>query len=178
MKFDFKAAVEKAVEPVGKRAFHAIYKTLTDGLPLGGIIRNEMWKTDHVSRQLTENESKNAAWVALWIEEEARNSIVRLFLDKDFRAALTKDMQTGHARKMAGERSARRTTVFKDALKVNPSRPTKEIVCDLERDGKMVDEGDYYLIVGESSDRNNWQRIAKITIDAKLSRLRKELRNT
>ena len=86
-KFDFNHALDKAVAPVGDRAFRAIYKTLADGLPPGGLIRDQLWKADNVSRQLTEADTKSTARVALWIEEEARNSIIRLFLDDEFRAA-------------------------------------------------------------------------------------------
>ncbi len=171
MKFDFKAAIDRAAIPVGDRAFHALLKIATDGWPRG-LIGAEIWKSDLVFRQPTENEVAAAGYVARWIEEEAASTVARLFLDAGFRAALKKDMQTGHARKMASDRKRRRSAPFMDAIKAAPKKSAKEILKELQRDKKLEDVGDAYLIVDEQTSRDSWERVAKTTLDSKISRLR------
>lgn len=173
MKYDFKAAIDRAAKPVGDRAFHALVKTITDGWPRG-LIGADIWKSDLISRQPTEDEAGAAAYVARWIEEEAANTVMRLFLDADFRAALKKDMQTGHARTMASDKKMRRSLPFVDAIKSAPKESTKEILKRLEGEKKIEDAGDVYLIVNEGTNRDTWARVAKTTINSKFSRLRNE----
>lgn len=172
MKFDFEAAIDAAIQPVGTRAFHAIVKTCTDGLP-SGMISLDLWKTELIAKQPTESEANAASHIAMWIEEEAKKSIIRLFLNVEFRAALTKDMQKGHARKMSQQKQVRRTSVFLKACTEAPGKPTKIILNEMQARGEIEDVGDAYLIVVKELDRSAWARISKTTMDSKLSRLKK-----
>jgi hypothetical protein len=175
MEYDIEKAISKAVEPVGAQSFHALVKTLTDGLPMGVL---DLWQTDLVSRQPTEIEAQAAARVALQIEDTARLCFARLFLNSEFRAALIKDMQAGHGLKMAKIKTIRRTKPFEEAIRQSPSKSTKEIINDLLAKGRLIDDGNDYLIVNAETDRSRWAKVAKTTLDSKFSKLRKKLRNT
>jgi hypothetical protein len=171
MKYDFEAAFGRAIEPVGDRAFRALVKTVVDGLPRG-LIGASMWESELISRQPTESEAHAAAYVARLIREEAAGAIARLFSDASFRAALKRDMQTGHARGMASNRKKRRSSLFMAAIQAAPQKSTKEILKELEGENKILDAGDVYLIVDDGTNRDSWERVAKTTLDSKFSRLR------
>lgn len=175
MKYDFKKAIAKAVEPVGSRAFHALVKTVTDGLPRGLL---EVWNTDLTAREVTKEEASAAAIVSLEIEKEARLALSRLFLDDEFRSALTKDLQTGHGRKLAKNRKERLTAPFDKALRLAPDKPTKDLLNNLIGEGKLEVEGEFYLLVDPATERKKWKRYSEGTLNSKFSRLRKVLQNT
>ena len=44
----------------------------------------------------------------------------------------------------------------------------------MEASGKIEDMGDHYLIVDLHSERAKWKKVKKITLDSKLSRLRRQ----
>lgn len=172
IKAEFEDTINKAVERVGVRVFHDFIKLVTDGLP-DDPSALALWETDITSRQASKREAEIADQLALRIEEEMQFAILSMFLDAEFRAFLKKDFRTGHARRMAKNKKNQRTSVFAAALMAAPEKSTKEILKEMEARDELEDIGDFYLIVKPGIDREQWPRIAKTSLDSKLSRLRK-----
>jgi len=174
MKYDFKAAIDIAVQPTNDLAMQLVLKVVTNGFPKG-IIGRAMWGSCALSRQPTEVEIAGAAYVADLIRSEAKRTIARLFLVEGFSAALKKDMLTGHNRKMATDRHSRRSSLFMKFLQADTGKSTKQLLKELEEAGQIIDEGDSYLIVDDIAPRDSWERIRKMSVDSKVSRLRTKL---
>jgi hypothetical protein len=166
------ALISKAVEQVGDRVFHDFVKIVTDGLP-DNPSALKLWETDITARQISKRDADLAAQLALRIEEEMNNAILLMFMDAEFRALLKKNFRTVHARGMARDKKNQRTLPFAAALMAAPKKSTKEILKDMEARDEIEDIGDAYLLVKPGSDRAQWPRIAKTSLDSKISRLRK-----
>lgn len=175
----FEKAFNKAFEGVGKRIFHAILKTQTDGLPKDSSDL-EFWKSDDSTLRLaTREEAIIAAKLAILIEDEAcniiYNSVVFDFLsDLAVATTLERRIMANWALMMARKKKNERTSPFERALKANPDKSTKEILRDMEANGKIEDIGDYYLIVNPVIERARWKKIKKISVNSKMSRLRRK----
>jgi hypothetical protein len=177
MKFDYESSFRKAVKGVGRKAFHTIYKSLSDGLPPDNELGNSLWKTDLVSNDLSEADTKKVARLALDIEEEAFQSILRLLLTPDFLAYFKEDTVGSNARRLFKERKKRRTEVYEAYLENNMFKSSKQILREMESEGLIEQEGDFYLTVQEDLPRDKWPRTRVSSMPAKLSRIRRQLRN-
>jgi hypothetical protein len=166
------AFVNKAIEQVGNRVFHDFVKIVTDGLP-DNPSAQKLWETDVTARQVSPAEAKLASQLALGIEEEMNDAIHLMFMDADFRALLKKNFRTVQVRRMAKDKKNQRTLPFAAALRAAPKKSTKEILKEMEARNEIEDIGDAYLIVEPGRDRAQWPRIAKTSLDSKMSRLRK-----
>lgn len=159
------------------RIFHDLIKTQTDGVP-DDLSSLELWQTDLTSREPTEKESKIASRLTLLIEEEAHEVIYKLLFDfiddPAVSACLYSRMAPIQAFRMAPKRRVEKTLLFESALQAAPKKSTKDILRDLEASGKIEDIGDHYLIVDSNSDRDQWKRVKKTSLDSKLSRLRRQ----
>ncbi|MGD9659779.1 MAG: hypothetical protein AB7U63_00760 [Porticoccaceae bacterium] len=175
--FTFEATFRKAVEPVGKAAFHTLCKLLSEGLPPDDPQGRALWDSDLTKRELSDIETSKAAALALAIEEQAFKSILRTLAADGFLEAISSLIETAHAQAMAKQRSKVRTDPFTTYLKRNPDISSKEIVRTMEAEGIIEAHNDYYLIVNQSLDRSEWPKVKLSSMPSKLSRLRRKLRN-
>ena len=172
MVFKFNEAFEKAFESVSLRVFHDLIKTLTDGLP-PDLASIDLWTTDLIGRQPSENEIIVASHLVFMIEEECRHAFVRLLFEPGFYPAFIKSWTKSQGRRMAKGKKKRQTMPFEIALKAAPKKSTKEILRAMEKSGAIEDDDEYYLIVEPDVDRTRWKKIKKTSMAPKFSRLRR-----
>lgn len=72
MAFDLKKELATLAEEVGVVAFHTICKIAANGFPRRGGLESAEWVSDELDRELTGDEAKVAAHLALLIEEKAK----------------------------------------------------------------------------------------------------------
>lgn len=91
MEFDLTKEIDQCIEIVGKAAFHAVGKIAADGFDSGSLLSNPDWLSPEISRELTEQEAKAVADVALFIEDCARKAVCDLLL----KTRLLKEIKKG-----------------------------------------------------------------------------------
>jgi hypothetical protein len=171
-------------QAVGNKAFRTIVKVLTEGLPpTDDSLQRVFWDSDRMVRDLSDDEQKISASLALEIEVMVRQIFVKMMLDDRFMDGMSNAVRTKQAKRMTRIRESTKGSSknpndlrIKEIVDQNPDLSTKELLKELEAEGviKAVDRdsGDYFLVNPEIPE-NEWDRIKAATWDSKISRLRR-----
>jgi hypothetical protein len=147
----------KAMEPVGTLAWKVVENLLLAKAKLaagGGALVKQVKLTPLDDIVVTE--------AAVRLELAAVRAFTRLMDDKEFWALLRAE----NARRLSKDRAQRQSRSFALALQETPGATWKEIARKLEQRGDLIDEGEHY--------RMGNTRIKKLSLPAKLSRLRRK----
>ncbi|WP_339641335.1 hypothetical protein [uncultured Porticoccus sp.] len=178
-------------QAVGNKAFHTIVKVLTEGLPpTDDSLQRVFWDSDRMVRDLSDDEQKISAALALEIEVMVRQIFVKMMLDDRFMDGMSNAVRTKQAKWMTRNRESTKGSSknpndlrIKEIVDQNPDLSTKELVKKMEAEGVIkavadtvagtVNGIDEYLIVNPEIPENEWKRIKGKTWDSKISRLRR-----
>lgn len=163
--------IKSAVKSIGEASFPLLLKALIDGPPKGAIVA-EAWLHSSSSRKATKTEQAQADYLASVIHDYAELAIFSLFLQSDFIKALSQDGARGWVKRQAKKRSEERTDPFVRVIANSPPMSEKALLKSMEKAGVIEDIGASYRIIASG------KKILKSSMPAKISRIKKQLRNT
>lgn len=155
----------RAARPVGSVAA-LIIANVARGIPLdqaATIDADSSSSARGLERMLSQSERTEVARLAVRIEAEAERCALLFFVetlvDRRFRQSLARALGAERLRELASHRRHARSDLFLEVLKQSPNLSAKEIVRELERRGVKL-------------------TLSPTSVASKVSRLKKQLRNT